>query len=219
MRTRRPWILAGVAVAVLASAGGAAADQVVVKGATLEGTVKTITKKEIVMETVYGKGDLVIAVEDVEAITTDAPFHVMHGDDVRTVGPVVGLAPDAIRVAAPGGAPVELAFGEVYTARRDPGPDASLLERAPVELPYWSGSFDLAFAATQTTDDTLSLATGLGLRRERGPHRTRSGITWRMAQQKLKGGSNDTTANELRGSLRHEYDFAPRWFVFGSGEA
>lgn len=206
--------LALTLVSLVASA--ARADRVTVKGATLEGTVKSITKTELVMETVYGKGDLVIAIEDVESIETEAPFHVMHGDDVRTIGPVVGVSADAIRVAETGAAPVELAWGEVYSARRDPGPEASLLERAPVELPYWSGNFDLAFAATQATDDTLSLATGFGLRRERGPHRTRTGVTYRLSQQKMQGQSNDTTSNELRGTLRQEYDFAPRWFAFGS---
>lgn len=206
-------------VLAVAVAGAAAADRIVVKGTALEGTVKSISKKEVVFETVYGKGDLLIAIEDVESIETEAPFHVMHGDDVRTVGPVVGLTPDAIRVGEPGASPIELPLDQVYTARRDPGPDASLLERAPVELPYWSGNFDLSFSATQATDDTLSLATGLGLRRERGPHRSRLGATWRLARQKLQGGNNDTTANELRGFGRHEYEFAPRWFAFGSGEA
>lgn len=198
------------------AAGVAAADRVVVKGDTLQGSVQSITKDHIVMKTVYGKGELVIAIEDVESIETDAPFHVMHGDDVRTIGPVVGVSGEEIRVAESGAAPVAFAWEDVYVARRDPGPEANFLERTPVALPYWSGHFDLSFAATQATDDTLSLAAGLGLQRERGPHRTRTGVTYRLAQQKLQGESNDTTSNELRGFLRQEYDFAPRWFAYGS---
>jgi putative salt-induced outer membrane protein YdiY len=215
-------ILRSVAIAIAMALGASAAhaDRVVVKGDTLQGTVKSITKTEIVMETVYGEGEIVIAVEDVESIETEAPFHVMHGADVRTVGPVVGLTPDAIRIAEAGAAdPVELSFDQVYTARRDPGPEANLLERAPIELPYWSGDLELAFSATQATDDTLALATGLRLSRERGPHRSRTGVTYRLAQQKLNGQSQDTTNNEVRGFLRHEYDFAPRWFAFGAADA
>ncbi|MCU0669725.1 MAG: DUF481 domain-containing protein [Myxococcota bacterium] len=212
--------VAAALVFLLCAAGASRADRVVVKGDTLQGTVKSITKTEIVMETVYGKGEIVIAVEDVESIETEAPFHVMHGDDVRTIGPIVGITPEAIRVAEIGAAsPVELSFADVYTARRDPGPEANLLERAPVELPYWSGDLDLAFSATQATDDTLALATGFRLARERGPNRTRTGIAYRLAQQKLQGEDTDTTNNEVRGFLRHEYDFAPRWFAFGSAEA
>lgn len=213
-----PRVAVAVATLAITVAAPADADRVVVKGDTLHGTVKSITSKELVMETVYGTGEITIALADVESIETEAPFHVMHGDDVRTVGPIVGASGETIRVAEADAAPVELAWDGVWSARRDPGPEASLFERAPVELPYWSGSFDLAFSATQATDDTLSLATGLGLRRERGPHRSRLGTSWRLAQQKLQGGSNDTTANELRGFGRHEFEFAPRWFAFGSGE-
>jgi hypothetical protein len=213
--------LARVAVVTLvaAVAAPASADRVVVKGDTLQGTVKSITSKALVMGTVYGEGEITIDLADVESIATEAPFQVMHGDDARTLGPVVGVSSEGIRVAETGAAPVELAWDEVWSARRDPGPEASVLERAPVALPYWSGRFDLAFSATQATDDTLSLATGLGLGRERGPHRSRLGATWRLAQQKLQGESNDTTANELRGFGRHEFEFAPRWFAYGSGEA
>ena len=46
----------------------AAADHVTVKGTVLEGTVKKVSSKEIVMQTVYGKGDLTIPTADVSAI-------------------------------------------------------------------------------------------------------------------------------------------------------
>jgi hypothetical protein len=211
---------AAIAFVVLLSTGSVAdADRVVVKGDTLQGTVQSITKQEIVLETIYGDGTLVIAVEDVESIETEAPFHVLHGDDARTTGPVVGLTPDAIVVAESGAAPVEFAFQDVYAARRNRGPEANLLERAPVGLPYWSGDLERAFSATQATDATLALGAGLRLRRERGPHHTNTELTYRLSQRKLQGESNDTTANELRGFLRHEYDFAARWFAFGAADA
>ena len=57
---------AAIAFVVLLSTGSVAhADRVVVKGDTLQGTVQSITKQEIVLETIYGDGTLVIAVEDV----------------------------------------------------------------------------------------------------------------------------------------------------------
>jgi hypothetical protein len=212
--TRR--IAAGGALAACTTlATGAAADRVVVKGVALEGTVKSITADAVVMETIYGKGELSIAVADVESIETETPFHVLYGDDVRTTGRVVGVTSEVIRVED-GGSPVEVAFAEVHVTRRDPGPEANWLRRVPVEHPYWSGNFDLSFAATQATDDTLSLATALGIVRERRPHHTRMGVTYLLGWQKSQGESSDTTANELRGFLRHEYDFAKRWFLFGA---
>ena len=77
-------------------ASAAAADRVTVKGTVLEGTVKSISAKQVVMTTVYGKGDLAIGTEDVSAIETDAPFHVYKADDGTEVGPVVGVTPAAV---------------------------------------------------------------------------------------------------------------------------
>lgn len=83
-----------VSLAALALLAGllprvATADRVTVKGTVLEGTVKSIDAKQIVVETVYGKGNLTIA--DVEAIETDVAFHLFHGDHVETVGLALGF--------------------------------------------------------------------------------------------------------------------------------
>jgi putative salt-induced outer membrane protein YdiY len=171
------------------------------------------------MTTVYGKGQLAIAVADVEAIETDAPFHVFHGDDLDTLGRVVGVSPDAIRVDAGGPAPTEVPFSTVYTTRRDPGADANLLERTGVELAYWTGNLDLAFSAALATDDTLALGAGFGLFRERGPSRLRIEAAYRLATQKLDGESSETTQNEVRGLLRQELDLTPRIFAFAQADA
>jgi putative salt-induced outer membrane protein YdiY len=203
------------------------ADRVTVKGTVLEGTVKSVGAKTVLFETVYGKGDLSIALEDVEAIETEGDFHVFHGDDEHTVGRVVGMDPEAIRIARPDGE-VDIPHAEVWDAARDPGPDAALLERLPVELPYWSGNVDLAFAATQATTETTALATGFGLRRERGPSRLRLEASFQRATTREAEDDDTTpedesdeekTADELRGFLRQEYDLDTRWFAFGSLEA
>jgi putative salt-induced outer membrane protein YdiY len=202
-------------------------DRVTVKGTTLEGTVKSITSSAVVMETVYGDGDLSIDVEKVEAIETEGDFHVFHGDDVETVGRVVGVSPEAVRVAGPGGE-AEIPFAEVWQTHGAPGPDAGPLEELAVELPYWSGSFDLAFAATEATTNTTALATGFALDRERGPSRLHLETTFKRATT-AEAEDDDTTpedesdeektADELRGFVRQEYDLDTRYFAFGSLEA
>lgn len=202
-------------------------DRVTVKGTTLEGTVKSITASEVVIETVYGKGDLTIDVEEVEAIETESDFHVFHGDDVETVGRVVAVSPEAVRVAGPSGE-AEIPFAEVWKAQSAPGPDAAPLEQLAAEFPYWSGSFDLAFAATQATTNTTALATGFTLERERGPSRLHLETTYQRATT-ADAEDDDTTpedesddektADELRGFVRQEYDLDTRYFAFGSLEA
>lgn len=222
LQTSRPngWNCLRIGIAAFAAcaawgiAGAAGADRVVVKGVALEGTVESISRREVVMTTVYGSGTLTIPLEDVDSLETDTAFHVVHGDDLRTVGPVTGITPEALRVAEPSGA-VEVPLGEIYIALRDPGPDANVLERMDIELPYWNGNFDLAFSATQATDDTLSFATALGITRSRGPHRTALRVHYKLGTEQTKGQEEDTTVNEIYGKIRHEYDFADRWFAFG----
>ncbi len=213
---RLHWIAVGL---VLLAAGSAPADRVTVKGVVLEGTIESITAKQVVMTTVYGKGDLAIKVRDVEAIETDAPFHVFHGDDVDTLGRVVGVSPEGLRLETGGAVPTEVPFGEVYTTRRDPGPDADFLDRVAVDLAYWRGSFDLALSAALATDDTLALGTGMSFWRERGPSRLRIDTRYRLALQKLRGENGDTTQNEILGRVRQEYDLTSRLFAFGAADA
>lgn len=215
---RRPWRFGAAALAAivpLAIGLAAHADRVVTKGVALEGTVKRVSSSEVEFETVYGEGTLTIPIADLEAIETGRAFHVIHGDGARTVGPLVGVGEEALRVRRPSGE-VEVPLAEIHEGLPAPEPDENLFERLDVALPYWSGRFDLAFAATQATDDSLSLSSGLSLERAKGPHRTVFGASYRLGTQHTQGEEEETTANELYGRARHEYEFTERWFAFGS---
>jgi hypothetical protein len=215
-------------VALLLLPSLAAADRVTVKGAVLEGKVKSVSPKYVVMETIYGKGDLTIATEDVTAIETDAPFHVYKADDGKVVGPVVGVTPAALTVAAEGGA-TEVPFDQVQASPREAGPEANWLSRRAVESPWYSGYADFSFASFTGATHTTALLTGFGIRRERGPDRTRFEASYRRGSTREDEDDPDTldvdesddviTANEVRGLLRQERDVNARWFVFGSVEA
>jgi putative salt-induced outer membrane protein YdiY len=196
----------------------AAADRVTVKGAVLEGKVKSIASNEIVMETVYGKGDLTIKTEDVSAIETDAPFHVYKADDGVNVGPLVGITPAALTVAQADGTTTEIPFDQVQAAPRDAGPDANWFARRPVDSPWWSGHADLSFSAVDSASHTMSIATGFGVHRERGANRTAFSVHYLRATSR-DDSSQDVTGDELRSQLRHEYDITPRLFGFGSLDA
>jgi hypothetical protein len=212
------WLLAAL---LLVPSLAAAADRVTVKGAVLEGKVKSISAKHVVIETIYGKGDLTIETEDVTAIETEAPFHVYKADDGTVVGPVVGLTPGAITVAAESGA-TEVPFEQVQAVPRDAGPEANWLSRRAVESPWYSGHADFSFASFTGATHTRALLAGFGVLRERGPDRTRVEGSYRLGTTRdARGGEADqtTTEDELRGLLRQERDFTERWFAFGSVEA
>jgi putative salt-induced outer membrane protein YdiY len=205
-----------LAVLALLLPVAARADRVTVKGTVLEGKVKSITKTSVVMETVYGAGDIVIATKDIEAIETDVPFHIFHGDDVDSQGPVVGVSPEQVTVKPEGGEPEAIAFDDIYVARRDPGPEASVLDRLGVELAYWQGNFDFGFSYINATADSNAVALGAGLMRERGPSRLKLEAAYHRSTSKNQGESTNISIDELYGQIRQEYDLTPRFFAFGS---
>jgi hypothetical protein len=232
------WPLA--ALLLVPSLAAAAADRVTVKGAVLEGKVRSISAKHVVMETIYGKGDLRIATEDVTAIETDAPFHVYKADDGKVVGPVVGVSPAAITVAAESGT-TEVPFEQVQAAPREAGPKANWFSRRAVESPWWKSHYDFALSATESTIDSSALAVGFGAQRERGPSRLEFGATYLRGtsqdddtenlglpdnpdtpedeSQLTEDGREEVTKNEVRGFVRQEYDLTKRIFALGSLEA
>jgi hypothetical protein len=222
-------VIRALLIALLLVPSLAAADRVTVKGAVLEGTVKSISGKQIVMTTVYGKGELTIPTADVTAIETDAPFHIFRVDDGQTVGPVVGITPTAVTIAEADDGPAEIPFDQVQAAPRNAGEDANWFERRPVESPWWSGTADLSFASFDATTHTTALATGFGVRRERGPNRTRFGVSYLRSTTRdeeddpstagVDESDEEVTGDELRGLLRHEYDLTARLFAFGSLDA
>jgi len=212
----------------------AAADRVTVKGTVLEGKVKSISSKQIVMETVYGKGDLTIKTDDVGAIETDAPFHVFKSDDGTQVGRVVGITPAAVALVQADGSPVEIPFDQVQAAPRDAGEGANWFQRRPMTSPWWSGRFDVALSATESTVDSSALALGFAATRERGPSRLKLGGSYLRSttqddftrgddpltpEDESEDGREEITASELRGFVRQEYDVTERVFGFASLEA
>jgi hypothetical protein len=221
-------------VALLLVPSLAAADHVTVKGTVLEGKVKAISSKQIVMETVYGKGDLTIPTADVSAIETDVPFHVFQADDGVAVGKVVGITPAAVTVAEETGGK-EVPFANVQAAPRDAGPDANWFARRPMESPWWHSHFDFAFSATDSTISATALAVGFGATRERGPSRLKLGASYirettqnNFAREdnfltpgvdESEDGSKRVTGDELRGFIRQEYDVSSRVFGFSSLDA
>ena len=199
----------------------AAADRVTVKGAVLEGKVKSVSSKQIVMETIYGKGDLTIATADVSAIETDVPFHVFKSDDGTQVGPLVGITPAAVTLAQADGSPTEIPFDQVQAAPRDAGPDANWFARRGVESPWWSSNYDFALSATESTIDSTAIALGIGATRERGPTRLKLGASYLRSttqndhsqddniftpENENEDGSQHITLDELRGFARLERD-------------
>jgi putative salt-induced outer membrane protein YdiY len=94
--------------------------------------------------------------------------------------------------------------------------DDSALLRTRSKLRYWKGHYDLAFAATNATDDTLAFSTGFEVERKKTPTRFVASGSYRLATNDPSHDPESTTENELLGLLRGEYDLTQRFYAFAS---
>ena len=206
-----------LAAALSVCAAAARADQVTVKGTTLEGTVLAVTAKTVQMKTVYGDGTLTFKMADVSRIETAGRFRVYH-DDALTETSALEVQGDALH--ADGGETIPLA-SLAAVQNTTPDKDVGFLDGIALQYPFWSGNFDLAFNYTDSTVNSLALSAGLTLRRVKAPTRFLLQASYLRSTSEDASGDDDgnVLSNEIRGLVREEYDFAPRWFVFGSADA
>ena len=205
----------GVALLLLL-ASPAAADKATVKGTTLEGTVLSVTKTAVQMKTVYGDGTLTFKIEDVSRIETDGVLRLHHGDEL-TEAKAMDVAGGTVNADGDAFALATLEAVQNTT----PGKELGIMDRIALQYPFWSGNFDLAFNYTDSTVNSLSIASGLALKREKAPTRFLLAVNYLRSTSEDDEGNDegDVHANELRGATRFEYDLSPRWFAFGSAEA
>jgi hypothetical protein len=206
---------AAALIAAACLAAPALADRVTVKGTTLEGTVLAVDSKTVQMKTAYGDGTLTLKLADVTEIQSDGVFRVYHGE-AMTEGSTLLVAGETLTVSG-----TAIPVASLHAVQNtSPGGDVSLMDRIALAYPFWSGNFDLAFNYTDSTVNSLAFASGITLRRVKAPTRlllTASYIR-STSEDSLGHDEGNVFANELRGLARFEYDFAPRWFAFGSLE-
>jgi hypothetical protein len=191
---------------------------VTVKGTTLEGTVTAVTAKTVEMKTVYGKGTLSIAVEEIEAITTEGRVFVVHGDGKETVGRILGIREGALLVGDDPAQAQAVDLGAIHRVMGAEAVETSRLGALRRTFSLWSGNFDVSFAATQATVDTTAAALAFRAVRVRAPTRLILESMYRYGTEKPKDEDKRTITDSVYGLARGEYDFLPRWYAFASGD-
>jgi hypothetical protein len=216
METRRIALVA--LLATLAVGRTAAADEIVVQGDRLLGTVVTVTAKTVVFETKYGKGNIEIPIEEVESLTTEKEYVFSHGDDGLTQGRILDVEDGVVLVGPEGSAePVRVQSGEIQIVQSREEYEASPLAAAKSTLRYWSGNLDLGFSLTQSTVDSTNFGAGLGVKRVKDPTRFSFDSGFTYGTQKKRGETETKLSDRLFGRVREEYDFTPRFFGYGNG--
>jgi hypothetical protein len=201
----------------LALGRGAAADEIVVQGDTLRGTVVTVTAKTVVFETKYGKGNIEIPIEQVQRITTEKEYVFAHGDDATTQGRILGVEEGVVLVGPEGSEPVRVPATEIQLVQSREEYDASPLAAAKTTLRYWSGNLDLGFSTTQSTVDSTSFGAGLGVKRTKDPTRFSFDSGYTYGTQKKRGETQTKLSDQLFGKVREEYDLFDSTFAYGNG--
>jgi len=208
-------VLAVLLQALLAAAVAGAAE-VRVKGQQLEGEVVGVTPDGVEFETVLGKGAIVVPFADVEELTSDRTFVVLHGESSEVRGRLVGVDGDQLLVGDDEATATRVETGSIFRSFTAEEFDASGIEALRARYRYWHADFGLSFASTQATNDTTSFAVDFDVNRRKGPNRLIFNSGFRLATEQQKGQNESTLENSIRGLLRAEHDFSERIFVFGS---
>lgn len=218
-RSRRTLAALATTITGLALHGPALADEIVVQGDRLRGTVVTVTSTAVVFETRYGKGNLEIPIEQVESLTTEQDYVFSHGDDGETRGRIVGVEQGVVLVGAGDAEPTRIPAGEIQLVQSSNEVDESPIAAAKSKLPAWSGHVDLGFSLTQSTVDTTQLGVGLGARRIKGPSRFAFDSSFYYGTEQKRGELETKLAEQLLGNVRQEHDLTERFFGYGNGYA
>ncbi|MBM4243005.1 MAG: DUF481 domain-containing protein [Deltaproteobacteria bacterium] len=196
----------------------AAADEIVVQGDRLRGTVVTVTAKTVVFETTYGKGSIEIPLEEVESLTTEKEYVLSHGDEGMTQGRILDVEEGVVLVGPEGSSePVRVQTSELQLVQSREAYEESPLAAAKSQLRYWSGNLDLGFSLTRSTVDSTNFGAGLGVNRVKGPTRFSFDTGYTYGTQQKRGESSTKLADQLFGKVREEYDLTPRFFGYGNG--
>jgi len=220
LRTARRWTGASAVWATVVAwfAAAAVADEITVKGTTLRGTIKSMSATELQMDTEYGKGTLTIPMKDVENITSDARYYVMHGEEAQTSGRILGLSNGTLLVGEDAAAEQKVDVTTVHSVYSAEKVETGALGSLRSNLRYWTGAFDLGFGLAQSTVDTTTFATGLGVERRKSPTRLVFGTKYGYGTQDRDNEPTTKVTDNLSGLLRGEYDLTSKIYSFGSGD-
>jgi hypothetical protein len=195
------------------------ADELRSKGTTLSGTLQNVSAKEVAFDTEYGKGTVTVKMEDVEDLRTDGRFIAVYGPSGRATGRVLSLRDGTLVVGDDEASAVSIDLADLHAIVGIEGPEDTFANNMRRRLALWDGVFDLGFGITRATTDTTTFTTGFLADRKKKPTRFTFQAGYRYGKQKDEDGDTSKTEDELMGLIREEYDFAPRWFAFGSLDA
>lgn len=186
-------------------------------GDTIHGHVADLTADGILFEPAQGKGQIAVKWSDVETLTTDGPYTVLHGDDGEARGRILGvedgkfvLVGDVPETAS------RIDVGTLFHAYDESKATGSFAERMRSRMRFWRASLDAGAAYTDSTTDTVLGFAGFLIERKKSPTRLLLEGAARYANQKEPDEDRSLTENVLYLFGRGEYDLTERWYGYVS---
>ena len=214
----RSLLAAALSILGLAPAAAIRADEIVVKGEPMSGTVEAVTADGIEVETSYGKGNVLVKYEDITALRTDKPFVVIHGEEARQTGRLLGVRDgDKLLVGADEASAAAVPVGGLFPSYTEEKFNESALLRARALLRYWKARYDLTFGFDDSTVNSTSVLTGFEVERKKSPTRLLLTGSFRYGTEDDPDGldsEESVTDNELLGTIRGEYDMTSRVYSY-----
>jgi len=191
-------------------------DEVTVKGQTLRGTLISLGSEALEFETIYGSGTLKIPLEDVEDIETAVPLRVYFGESDETVsGRLVGVRDGLLLVGEDPTTQVSVDLADIRYGIAQPRYEESFFRRLRSDFREWNLEFDVSLDFEQGALDKNKARIAGEVSRRLDPFRLRAQVAYAIDVEQLRGEPEQTTKDELSGSILGEYDLRRKLVVFG----
>lgn len=179
------------------------ADEVLLKNKDrISGRILKLDDKELTIQTQFA-GDIKIKREGIQAISTDEPVQIAGKDgQKRTAKLSPNENPADLKVFR---SPAEQAAYE----------NAQRRSRAPRFDELWNGSFDLGYAQARGNADTNTISSALRAARATPRGTLKANFTSLYSSNRTSGKSL-LTANAIRGGIKYDGNFTPKWYTFAS---
>jgi putative salt-induced outer membrane protein YdiY len=216
---RLPSVLISIPLLVLFALASASASELTVKGEPLAGKVVGIAPGGVKFETVYGKGAIEIPWSDVERLSLEQEWVVLHGDTGEARGRVLAIEDGMLMVGTDAGSAARVDPSTIHRAFTSDEYDDSTLDALRARYRYWKGDLGFTAGLTRATNDSTNFAADLKVERRKAPTRFLGTASYRFSETKEPGLSTTRNDNAIRGLLRGEYEFSDRLYSYASATA
>jgi putative salt-induced outer membrane protein YdiY len=190
-------------------------DEVVVKGAKLQGRIIAFGEKSITFETIYGKGSIEILYTDLEQISTHDSYRFIESNGDSVTGRVASLSSRDLVVATHTGDVKLIKPANVQRVVPDVEVSNGLADRLRNRFPFTTVKVDFGWNLESGAVKKVQFEGGLTVERRKAPTRLELEIRGAYETEQDTDAEPTVSKDEYRATLIGEYDLKGPWYAFG----